>query len=764
MKAIFKSIWLLFFVFILFGCNREKSNLQEAVKEIEIAHFYPNAGPIGAIFTIEGINLKSGADLRVEFNGKKAEIISRGDKQVLVRVPEGDGTVPVMLLHGNIEMDLGTYTYQSLSVLDVQPKYAIKGKQVQIRGTGFVSGVEIPKVYLNDSLSKVIRVTDTLISVEVMDGRGFGPVKVVTGTKESTGPNFQYLRYLDMSPKSGGPGTVVEIKIDGLSFIKNAVQAYFKDPYWEYNQLPVSSFTDSSFFVQIDESVATGPTFIIDGASDSKLNGPDFTVVPAPKIFNISPNTAIVGTEVTINGSYFSPIPGETKVYIDTVLMPIKKITGDKITIQIHKPLKSGTVRVIVNGQSVNGPQFIYQNLGIQNLLPDNGVAGTEVIIEGFGFNNVPAANTVFFNGQAALVLEASANKLRVRAPVGVSTGPVQVQTGNLIANSEFPFRHAFSTTLGKGELNLSSNGGSIAVDKQGNIYVLEIEKQCIKKISVTGTVSHFAGSTFAESGLRDGKGTEVLFRLDEGACLVYDEVANTLALTEPQNQTYRQITLDAICTTWKSDRRLGNFVMFRSFIYKHGLPIINTYDNNNYTFNLILNPKTGYPRGGFNIENFKFSNEYSDIRFALDKEGNIYGQGLNFVFNKSVITKISNDGMDGTYYLGPLIPNFAGSSTQTGYKDGIGSAALFNDIKGITMLDDQNFVVLDAGNHALRQVNRDNGEVSTIFKNDPGFADGDLRAVKISSNVSDVAVSQDGRFCYILDNGNNCVRKIQIR
>lgn len=766
-EQLYPIFLLMIFLMTLMGCRKEGGSAGQTVEPIIINHYYPNSGRPGSILTLEGEDLDLGGSFAIEFGGAKAEIISRGNHQILVRVPEGAGKVAVFLVQGSTRTSIGDFTYQPLSVTTIEPNYAIKGKQIKVKGTGFTSGTQLPEVFLNDSIAKIISVTDTVMYIEVMGGSGRGPVKVVSGNQEGIGPNFQFLRYLDMKPKSGGPGTLVDIKIDGLNYIKGAVVVNFSGPFGQFIPCPIQGQTDSTIQVKLPENIVTGPTYTLDTKSNSKLDGGIFTVVPPPKIFSISPNSAFEGQEIMIEGSYFSPIPGETKVYIDTVLMPIKRIDETKIAIQIHKAVRSGLVRIEVNGQKVTGPLFTYQKLGITKISPENGIPGNEVDIEGFGFSLTNTENRVLFNGVPAEVIQSSAGKLRVRVPNALSSGPITVQTNTMSTTSAEPFNYAYSSSLGRGQLRLGTNGGSMAVDNQGNVYVLEVDHHCIKKIDPNGTVSHFAGSLNSQSGLRNGKGNEILFNFDKNSALGFDKARNVIAVTEPQNLAYRQLTLDAVSSSWTTPKPLGSIAFYPpTNSWPDGWVFYNLLSNNNNLSALVTfdNGDGTFWYEFFSYSTIKFSNAYPNIRFAIDQLGNIYGQGLNFAFNKSVITKFINQNTDYPAFLGGSNPNFAGNSTQAGYKDGVGAAALFNNIKGVALLNEQHIVVLDAGNFALRRVNNDNGEVSTIFKNDAGYADGDLRHTKVSNNVNDIAVSVDGRFCYILDNGNSCVRKIQLR
>jgi YD repeat-containing protein len=66
-------------------------------------------------------------------------------------------------------------------------------------------------------------------------------------------------------------------------------------------------------------------------------------------------------------------------------------------------------------------------NVGIFLLLPEKGVIGETIDIEGFGFSNVSTENTVTFNGTAATVVSSTFDTLTVTVPVGATTGPIVV-------------------------------------------------------------------------------------------------------------------------------------------------------------------------------------------------------------------------------------------------------------------------------------------------------------------------------------------------
>ncbi|ARL21137.1 hypothetical protein BOC47_00665 [Burkholderia pseudomallei] len=104
------------------------------------------------------------------------------------------------------------------------------------------------------------------------------------------------------------------------------------------------------------------------------------------------------------------------------------------------------------NGTSV---QYTYNSLGhasqvsapvpsgqlaIFAFMPTHGQSGTQVTIQGQGFDSNAANDTVNFNGAVATVLSASATQLVVAVPSGATTGLISVSAGNQTATSTTPF------------------------------------------------------------------------------------------------------------------------------------------------------------------------------------------------------------------------------------------------------------------------------------------------------------------------------------
>jgi len=108
-------------------------------------------------------------------------------------------------------------------------------------------------------------------------------------------------------------------------------------------------------------------------------------------------------------------------------------------------------------------------------------------------------------------------------------------------------------------------------------------------------------------------------------------------------------------------------------------------------------------------------------------------------------------------------VTTLAGSGWR-GYTDGIGEAACFNYPWGIVVDAQGTIFVADCWNHCLRQVEPDNGAVSTLAGdgNKSGdFADGQS-ASACFHHPRGLAVDTDGHLI-VADFSNNCIRKVTI-
>ena len=103
------------------------------------------------------------------------------------------------------------------------------------------------------------------------------------------------------------------------------------------------------------------------------------------------------------------------------------------------------------------------------------------------------------------------------------------------------------------------------------------------------------------------------------------------------------------------------------------------------------------------------------------------------------------------------MVSTLAGSGTS-GYTDGTGTSAQFNSPTGVAVDGAGNVYVADQGNHRIRKITT-SGVVSTLAGSTSGYTDGTGTSAKFNNPIG-VAVDGAGNV-YVADQGNHRIRKI---
>ncbi|SPZ83754.1 Serine/threonine-protein kinase pknD [Sphingobacterium multivorum] len=450
-----------------------------------------------------------------------------------------------------------------------------------------------------------------------------------------------------------------------------------------------------------------------------------FTVVGKPEIGAVSPLSGPKGAEMTISGLLFSKELDENQVFINGKQVAISSSSENQLKLIIPGGTGSGKVRVVVNDQSVEGPQFKDQTLGIRSISPDNGLAGTSVTLLGTGFSTNAAENRVYFNGVSAPVTSASENKLVIEAPQGVATGEVKVIVGGQDALAPQPFRRAGVMTFvgGPGSTVFGNNLAGMAIDAQGNLYVADPENKQVKKVSPTGSVS-----------ILQVDGANAVFDYPTG--IVVDTQNNIYVSDQRSNQIFK------ITAAGKRTIHAKGF--------SPGAMCLDLSGN-------LYVAVAGFAQG---INKVNLAGGYTKVpgpswvmaKPFVDSQGVLYYSDQNTSSNNGI--EIVRPGVTrGERWVG---------GSDAGYQDGIGTNTYFNGIGGITAGLNNRLIVADNYNYAIREVNMSTREVTTLIKGTNGYVDGTLSTARFGL-IKDIVVDKDGNI-YLLDVGNKAIRKLFLK
>ncbi|QEC42581.1 IPT/TIG domain-containing protein [Pseudobacter ginsenosidimutans] len=714
------SKWLFLFslllissvVLIATGCKKDD---KAPPVQMIIKNYYPNSGQAGTLVTIEGTGFSNNiSQYKAAIAGADAEMVSATSEALVLRMPVAGKTGNLSFVYQEKTYEVGQYTYQALTVSRVFPNNGTVGSQIRISGAGFSSVKEPAAVLVNGKAALIVSVTDTLIVAEIPAEAGTGPVTVKVDGMEAKGQDFKYQAISAIKPLSGGAATRVTIRGSGF---ESTTDGNIID----FNGKPatVISATETEIVVQAPAEVSTGPVSV--NINGQKIIGPAFTVVGKPVINVVSPLSGPQGSIMTITGDIFSTMPDENKVFINNVEVPVTTASKNQLQLTLPGGTGSGTVRVVVNDQATEGPQFKDQTLGITRITPDNGLAGTNITVTGTGFSAVTAENIVTINGVPATVTTATETSLVLTAPATVSTGQLKVVVNGLEALSPVPFKRAGVMTLAGGPASsvFTSGAAAMAIDSDGNLYVVDQQAKLVKKIAPDGTVSNLQAG-----------GSDIIFGMPSGITI---DKNDNIFVSDQTAMQIRKITPAGVNTVHTS-----GFASTQITVDGNGVIYANV---------------SGFAQG---INRVTTVGTYTKVngpywvmtRVVVDASGNIYYPDQN---------ANSGNGIRTTTTAGQSF-DFVGNS-EAGFADGVSYMAQFNGIGSAVFANAGEMLVADNNNKALRKVEMATRTVSTIQRFSWGYQDGTLSEAKFNS-MTDMCIGADGSI-YILDATNKSVRKI---
>jgi YD repeat-containing protein len=154
-----------------------------------------------------------------------------------------------------------------------------------------------------------------------------------------------------------------------------------------------------------------------------------------------SPSTGPVGTSVTIRGTGFNPVAGQNAVSFGGQAATVTSSNATTIVAVVPAQASTGLISVSVGGNTAtSAAPFTVTTIQIRDFAPKIGAAGTQVIIDGDGFDQSPANNVVKFNTEVATVSAASTTQLTAVVPASATSGRISVTAPAGAAASDADF------------------------------------------------------------------------------------------------------------------------------------------------------------------------------------------------------------------------------------------------------------------------------------------------------------------------------------
>ncbi len=313
------------------------------------------------------------------------------------------------------------------------------GTEVILTGKKFTTTPSSNKVYFNGLVASVVSATETELKVLVPATSATGVIKVETpdGAASSTEKFIVYQPPVisSFSPVEGIVGA--EVTLTGQHLNPELIQSIKLGN----DECEILSNTDNAVVVRVPSQSATSKFEIITKGGEA-ISSAAYVVWHQPQIISLSKQTDIIGATISITGENFAPAAERNKVWFGPAQAQVVQATSTLLTIKVPQGAQSGAVVVETPGgrtssaisfDVIPGPVFV-------SMVPAKGSVGTEVEITGSHFGTLGVQDEITFNGEKALVLEASGQKYKVRVPRGATTGKVQIKGvgGVALSTSEF--------------------------------------------------------------------------------------------------------------------------------------------------------------------------------------------------------------------------------------------------------------------------------------------------------------------------------------
>lgn len=388
------------------------------------------------------------------------------------------------------------------------------------------------------------------------------------------------------------------------------------------------------------------------------------------------------------------------------------------------------------------GNVYVVEMNAVRKVTPDGAVAtlaGTRVAVHDEPYSNWSLISGIAIDANGQLVAAyPEKHKLYKVSPAGEL--------------AELPGTAGLVSTGDSNADQYNSALVSLAIDRAGNIYAAARDYHLIRKMSVAGTVSDFAGK-WAAPGMTEGTGAASIFgfiTFGRDMSAVAIDLSGNVIVSDPGNAIIRRITPAGVVATLAPLKVEWNL---------YGDPQAIAVDAN---LNVFLTTSTRVykysPQGSVTLlagapEQAPADGSVPAAVFTRLRAICVDAAGIVYVIDGGAIRQIARDGK---------VTTLAGSSAGQGpaYADGAGAAAAFANPGGIAIDAVGNLYVSDTDNGLIRKITP-GGVVSTLAgtQGESGSADGVGAAARFRAPAG-IALDAAGNV-YVADRGNNTIRKI---
>ncbi len=302
-----------------------------------------------------------------------------------------------------------------------------------------------------------------------------------------------------------------------------------------------------------------------------------------------------------------------------------------------------------------------------------------------------------------------------------------------------------------------------VAMDRTGNLYLADAGHNLVRKVSPSGVISTFAGTGQAGYFLADDHNPAKFARLNNPVSLACDTLGNVY-ISDYGSSRIRKVDAAGIITTYAGGGSGTGYAVATAISLSNPVSILvgrngNLYITEQGRHRVRMVDRYGFSTVVIGAGTAGFSGDGAAAIVAQlstpgalggDKNGNIYVSDLG---NKRIRKVDTNNNI--TTIAGNGSTGYAGDGGQA-------TAAVFNDMEGLTTDTAGNLYVSDYGNNVVRKIDH-SGIVSRVAGQflTGGFAgDGGVDSNARFNGPSGIMFDGSGNY-FVADKSNNRIRKI---
>ena len=303
-------------------------------------------------------------------------------------------------------------------------------------------------------------------------------------------------------------------------------------------------------------------------------------------------------------------------------------------------------------------------------------------------------------------------------------------------------------TADGNGASARFNSPAGIAIDASGNLYVADTGNSTIRRISITGDVSTFAG-VGSEVGSVDGTGAAA--RFDAPRALAIDGSGNIYVADSSANSIRRITTPGAVVTTFASGFNVP------SGVATDAAGNVYVADTENHSIRIVTPAGAVSTFAGTGVQG-SADLAAASATFTSPAGIAVAGSGA------SRIVYVADTG-NGTIraIAGGQVRTLAGTAQTFGSADASGPAASFLFPHGLAVDGAGNVYAADTGNHTIRRITSAAGAASTLAGAAPVQGSSDLDGAAASFLGPSGATTDLSGNVYVADKGNRTVRIVSV-